>query len=164
MGTRLRMGRSRLPTIARWRKRAIRRSIRNFAIASVWRSATRVDIRTRARDREDLTGAPREWPVESAEGSRDLSRGAVGRSTSSTILRIPRQERAKSRSPRAYIERRNHGESAKKSPEVAPHEVRLRCAYFITCNGVSRIRDGREYELARLRPATRGGDHMTAVK
>jgi glutaminyl-tRNA synthetase len=60
-----------------------------------------------------------------------------------------------------YIEREDFMEDPpKKFFRLAPgREVRLRSAYFITCTGVTKDRDGNIVELrATYDPATRGGD------
>ncbi|HYS54876.1 MAG TPA: glutamine--tRNA ligase/YqeY domain fusion protein [Thermoanaerobaculia bacterium] len=60
-----------------------------------------------------------------------------------------------------YIEREDFMEEPpKKFFRLAPgREVRLRSAYFITCTGVTKDRDGNIVELrAAYDPATRGGD------
>jgi glutaminyl-tRNA synthetase len=60
-----------------------------------------------------------------------------------------------------YIERDDFMEDPpKKFFRLAPgREVRLRSAYFVTCSGVSKDRDGNIIELrATYDPATRGGD------
>jgi len=158
----------RMPTIAGLRRRGYTpASIRNFADrVGVAKRENVIDVALLEFSiREDLNAsAPR------VMGVLDPLRVVIenypeGQSESFETANNPEDPGAGTRSVPfsrvLYIEREDFMEDPpKKFFRLAPgREVRLRSAYFITCTGVSKDREGNIVELrATYDPATRGGD------
>ena len=160
----------RMPTLVGMRRRgytpeAIRDFCERIGVAKRENLDRRRAARARrARGSQQARAARHGRAAPAAGRDRELSRRARSRSsTSSTTPRTPAAGTRKVPFSRVlYIEQDDFREDPpKKFFRLAPgREVRLRCAYFITCTGV--VKDPATGEVTELRctydPATRGGD------
>ena len=157
----------RMPTISGLRRRGhTPESIRDFCgRIGVAKKENVIDVAQLEHSvREDLNKrAPRSWPSCGREGrAHELPRREV---EEVDVINNPEDPAAGTRKvPFArvlYIERDDFKEDPpKKFFRLSPgREVRLRCAYFITCTEVIKDDRGEVVELrATYDPATRGGD------